>query len=167
LLQPGNGCSGTLTRWEFELFRPDYVSDQKIKINGWNSFLMTPYRFEYRTGVRVAQVSIPSDIPQEQISVIRTTEQGLQKLALGRTDVYIDFDERVKWTMRMQALLRDGRIFRSGTIQQVQIYAYLSRQRAALAPELAAVLRAMKQEGVIANYERIMRNDSDWVMASR
>jgi hypothetical protein len=144
-----------------------YVSDQKIKINGWNSLLMTRYRFEYRTGIRVAQVAIPSYIPQEQISVIRTTEQGLQKLAVGRTDVYIDFDERVKWTMKMQTLLHDGHIFRSGTIQQVKINAYLSRKRAALAPELTTVLRSMKQEGVIANYERITKNDSDWALVSR
>lgn len=144
-----------------------YVVDPGIRIERTDAFVKSPYRFEYRMGIRAAQAGVPGGIPESQISVIGSTEQGLRKLAAGRTDVYIDFDERVNLTMRLQPALQGGHIFRAGTLQEVRINAYLSRKRAALAPVLAAELDTMKREGVIAGYERAINGDAQRVVAGK
>ncbi|MRW87529.1 hypothetical protein GJ698_26000 [Pseudoduganella sp. FT26W] len=144
-----------------------YVRDGSIKTFGWSSFNSSGHRFEYRMGIHVAEAGMANLVPNGQVSTINNTTQGLRKLALGRTDVYIDFDERVSLEMKTNPLLQDQRIYRSGTVQRVRLHAYLNQKNAALAPRLVEVLSAMKREGVVANYERAVKSETNSYLASR
>jgi hypothetical protein len=117
-----------------------------LALSGWNGLRNKEYKVEYRFGIESARAGLAQIVPPVRLSSIPTTLQGLQKLAIGRTDVFIDFDVHVVPLLRTTSLANNARIYRAGTVQQVSLYAYMSAKNAALASQLAAVLKDLKRE---------------------
>ncbi len=125
-----------------------YVHNPQIRLNGWDSLRGTGYRVEYRAGYAVIGDKLASLVAPEQLSRVGTGEQGLRKLAVGRTDVYVDNEEFVEPILASGVLGPLG-IYKAGVLERTPIYAYLNKRHASLALRLAEVLRKMKADGDI------------------
>jgi hypothetical protein len=131
-----------------------YTTEPGVELPGWKALRDKSYKVEYRLGIEVSRSGAMNVVPAASLSSVPSTLQGLRKLAIGRTDVFIDFEEHVDPLLTQRCFVNSERIVRSGIMQQVQIHAYMSRKNLALAARLSAALRAMKHEGVIAAYQR-------------
>jgi hypothetical protein len=152
----------TLARVEepaFSLTLSAYTNAPAMQVNGWHSLSNQPYRVEYRWGIESASTGLQTIGSQGSVSSVSSTLQGLQKLAIGRTDIFIDFDEHVHRLLRQNCFANKGLIRRAGPLQRIPIHAYLSPHNASLAPKLSNVLKSMKREGVIKMYEQAAGTD--------
>ena len=130
-----------------------YASQPIVLAPGWDSLKGSAYRIEYRLGIQHAEEMLRQRVEAARMTPIATPEQGLQKLAFGRSDIFIDVN------FNIDPLLDDPR-YRHAHIHQVAVmdeiggHAFLNRKYAALAPKLAAILLQLKQEGLIENYQK-------------
>ena len=112
---------------------------------------------EYRRGVKLSEGELVKVVAPEHLSNVASVEQGLKKLILGRTDLYVDVEfiifEAIK---RLDPAQFDvSALYQAGIMQEVGAYAYLHKKHAALVPKVAAVLKAMKREGLFEQYLEI------------
>jgi ABC-type amino acid transport substrate-binding protein len=127
-----------------------------IKLNGWGSLKGTTYTIAARRGVGKTIESLTELIqPRDRIFYIERPEQGLRMLALGRTDVYIEYEPVAKETlntlMENEQSVFSG-IYKAGELDYTSHHAFLHKKHAKLAPRLAKVLQKMKQEGLFEKY---------------
>ncbi|MES2262964.1 MAG: hypothetical protein V4724_30945 [Pseudomonadota bacterium] len=119
-----------------------------IKVDGWDSLKGKPYRVEYRTGYITFKERLEQILPLEQISSVIDGQTGLQRVALGQTDLYIDVEDYgLSQMTRLQK--RYGELYRAGPVQETPVYIYLHQRHAALVPQLLNVLLKMKADGTI------------------
>lgn len=125
-----------------------------IVLNGWESLQNTAYNVEYRRGVKLSESKLSLIVAAEHLSYVTTAEQGLKKLIMGRTDLYVDVEFTIVDTIgRLDPDKHDTSAFyQAGIMQEVGAYAYLHKKHAALVPKVAEVLKAMKQEGLFKRY---------------
>ncbi len=138
-----------------------FSTNPSLKLNGWDSLKGKNLRVEYRAGYPVIGQRLETVVPKERLSVIGDGQQGLKKLAIGRTDLYIDLDEFVVPLLQTEKFKRDG-IFLAGPMESGTAHAYLLKRHADLALRLGAVLRKMKANGTIDRFrERAARSDGE------
>nr|WP_254504520.1 transporter substrate-binding domain-containing protein [Duganella vulcania] len=122
-----------------------------LTINGWDSLKGTPYRVQYRSGYVTFKRRLEQMLPPSQISSVVDSQAGLQNVALGRTDVFVDLEEYGQLQLaRLQN--RYGAVYNAGLVQDTPVYIYLHKRHAALAPQLAAILARMKASGAIGRH---------------
>jgi ABC-type amino acid transport substrate-binding protein len=130
-----------------------YTLDPAIRLNGWSSFKDAPWRVEYRAGYDVARIPLEGSLPPARLSAATDGLRGLRKLALGRSDVYVDVEDFAGRALQRDEFKRSG-IRPAGTIERVALYPFLRAGRTELAARLAAVLKTMKASGAIESYKR-------------
>jgi polar amino acid transport system substrate-binding protein len=110
---------------------------------------------EYRRGVAICEKMLKPLLPAEKLSDITSTAQGMLKLKSGRTDLYCEFDLSIQFEL-MTPEFRGVSGFRPVLDLGVmlQMYPYVHKSRAELAPKLAETLKKMKAEGLIERYLR-------------
>jgi polar amino acid transport system substrate-binding protein len=128
-----------------------------IVLHGWKSLQNTTYNVEYRRGVELSESELPLVVALEHLSKVATAEQGLKKLIMARTDLYVDVEfTTVEAMKRLDPVEFDvSAVYQAGIMQEVAAYAYLHKKHAALVPKVAEVLKAMKQEGLFESYRKI------------
>ena len=125
----------------------------QLHLNGWSSLKGSQYRVEYRAGVKRCESELPSLIPPERLAAAPSALLGLRKLALDRSDVFIDVEDVVEANLAGTEF-KGTPIHKAGVLEQVAVHAFLHKKNAALAPKLAATLAAMKREGLIEQYRQ-------------
>ena len=131
-----------------------FAAKPGFSLHGWKSLQNKTYSVEYRRGVKLSASELSRVVASENLTYVANAEQGLKKLILGRTDLYVD----VAFTIveAIKKLNPDqfdvSALYQAGVMQEVNAYAYLYKNHAALVPEVAAVLRAMKREGLFQYY---------------
>lgn len=78
----------------------------------------------------------------------------MKKLMAGRTDIYVDLDIDLVEILRSPEFIQSD-IHIAGVVEEVVAHSYLHKRYASLAPKLSAILKDMKQDGLIEKY-RIM-----------
>ncbi len=127
------------------------ANDSIPPMKGWDSFKGTKYRVEYRRGLIVCEHNLSKFVSRENLSDVTEPEQGLKKLISGRTDVFI-YDEEWVLTALNTTEFKDSKIRFLGLMESLDVYPYLHKKHAALAPKMAEVIKAMKAEGLIEQY---------------
>jgi len=107
---------------------------------------------EYRRGILVCENLLKKIIPTERLSNISSTEQGVKKLLSKRSDAYCDIDVYVDEVRRSGEIANVSNLRKLFDIAAVPTYPYFYKKHADLAPRLAAILKQMKAEGLIAAY---------------
>lgn len=107
---------------------------------------------EYRRGILMCESLLKKTIPPERLSNVVTTEQALKKLLAGRSDAYCDIDAYVTEALRLPDLKGTTGVRKLFDIAVMPTYPYLYKKHVSLAPRLAAVVKQMKTEGLIAAY---------------
>ena len=112
----------------------------------------TPLRAGYLRGVAICEARLKEQLPAEQVVPLTTEEQALNMLQSGRLNVYcgseytmldLSLSPQFK-TVKPRMLVKLG--------ESMPLHPYLHRRWAGLAPRLAAVLRQMREEGLIERY---------------
>lgn len=128
-----------------------------IVLQGWKSLQHTTYNVEYRRGVNLSESELSNVVAAEHLSDVPTAEQGLKKLIMGRTDLYVDVEFTIVETKKglNPADFDVSALYQAGIMKEVDAYAYLHRKHAALVPKVAGILKSMKQEGLFEHYFEI------------
>lgn len=129
-----------------------------IELQGWKSLQGTAFRVEYRRGSKLPGFELPKVVAPEHLSKITTVEQGLKKLIMGRSDLYVDSEGLIAETIK--SLKRDNfnvsTIYKAGIMQGVNVHVYLHKKHAALVPKVTHALKTLKQEGLVEHYRKIV-----------
>jgi len=136
-----------------------YVTDSRIKLDGWKSLAGTDFRIDFMRG----QIGIGEKLSKignnGNVTAVSQWIQGLNKLALGRTDIYIGIEKTVNSALATERFNGAG-IHSAGVMEEQPIHTYLHVKHKNLVPALSAVLKAMKNEGLIEKYIKIARQKS-------
>ncbi|MFO6424436.1 hypothetical protein [Motilimonas sp. KMU-193] len=127
-----------------------------LKIENWQSFNELAYRVEYRNGSKLFEMEIPPRMPSDLVSKVTTTDQGVKRLILKRTDVFLELDLSVEDVLaKLDPQLYDTQSIKAvATLANKPSYLFLHRKHQKLADEIAVTLREMKQQGVIERYRQ-------------
>jgi hypothetical protein len=90
-------------------------------------------------------------VAPDKLSEVNEVIQGLKKLHAGRTDVFV-----IPSNMVDPLLATDpsySSIRKAGIMEVVHMYPYLHKTYADLAPKLAEALKAIKEEGLIEQFQ--------------
>ncbi len=130
------------------------VQDSIPQLNGWESLKGKDYRVEYRHGIKTTEDNLPNVVKKENLSTVTEQVPGLKKLISGRIDLFVDEESGIL-TLLKTPEFKDSRIRSAGLMESFPVYPYLHKKHALLAPKMAEIIKAMKEEGLIEQY-RIM-----------
>lgn len=137
-----------------------YAVKPGIQLEGWESFKDTDYLVEYRRGTKIVEVGLTPFVLPGNLSEITTTEQGLKRLILDRTDIYVDVVDTV--TGVLKELNSDkydpSSVYQAGIMAKTTLHLYLHKKHAALVPKVNETLKAIKKEGLVAQYQQRAKN---------
>ena len=128
------------------------------ELNGWDSLKGSDYKVEYPRGVLLSEINLKKVVKPENLSNITTPQQGLKKLLRHRTNVYID-DELVIFPLlnKFDATYH-GAIEKVGVMESVPLYMYIHKKNYLLEPRLSKVIKEIKEEGLITEYQQSVFN---------
>ena len=139
-----------------------YAAQPGLRFESLEQVRSTDLLVEHRRGILFCEQALMPLLTPERLSTISTEEQGLQKLLLGRTNLYCDLDMAVRRVMNSPEFKDRPAVHKAFTFRPVPIYMYLHRRHADLVPRLAVVIKQMKAEGLIEVYRRQVERDLGW-----
>jgi hypothetical protein len=131
-----------------------YATNHAVELKRLDDLRRLKLRTAYRRGVVVCERALASLLPPEQIIDVTGAEQGLQMLLSGRADVMCAVDQSLTNVLIGPEFAGVTSVRKVLGLQAAPLFPYLHRRHAELAPKLAAVLKAMKAEGLIERYRR-------------
>jgi polar amino acid transport system substrate-binding protein len=132
-----------------------YSANASLELKRLEDLPAMKLRAVYRRGVLYCERALKSVLPAEQVFDVTQDEQGLMMLMKGRADVFCSNDivDFAKLSRQNASELNGAAATRRVLVlDATPLYPYLLRKHAELAPRLAAVLKAMKDEGLIERY---------------
>jgi len=135
----------------FEVTFGAATTDPEINIQSFEDFTGQDLTVEYVRGTDPLDSLLSARLAPGNLSAVSTAEQGLEKLLVGRTDVFVDFPGRIRYIMA-ETGVAEPVVFVTNISEQVPIYPYVHKRHADLAPRLAAVLKDIRAEGLFEDY---------------
>ncbi|MCP4370370.1 MAG: transporter substrate-binding domain-containing protein [Deltaproteobacteria bacterium] len=125
-----------------------------IQLNGWKSLENTGYFVEYVRGSKGQETNLPKYVKPHNLSAITSINQGVNRLILGRTDVFVGTESG------LSTILRSGIVEKSdiqivGIMHKYTAHAFLHKKHKDLEPKLSSVLKKMKKEGLFNKYRKV------------
>lgn len=136
-----------------------------VHLAGWQSLSGSRYRVEFRRGARQPEMRLNGVLARDRLFDVATPEQGLRKLLLGRSDLYVE-QALVVEALKQRHPLEFAAIYQAGVMEHSATYTYLNRRHQALLPALAATLRTMKAQGLIERYRQQALRESDEALSA-
>jgi polar amino acid transport system substrate-binding protein len=130
-----------------------YATDPAIRLDSWKSLHDTKYHVEYLRGVVFVEMKLSEVVSPKYLSAITTRKQGIEKLAAGRTDVFIDVEGLIASLLNRDEF-KDAGIKQAGVLESNQLYLYMHKKHAALLPKLKEALIQIKAEGLYDDFWR-------------
>jgi polar amino acid transport system substrate-binding protein len=125
-----------------------FSSDATIKIDGWDS--LAPYRVAFINGWKLFEAHSGS---ARVVNKVDTPQQMFDMLQRDRVDLVLyTLADGLEYT-RSNGLARIAPL--KPSLKDVDLYLYLHKKHADLAPKLAQIIRAMKADG---SYNEILAN---------
>ena len=131
-----------------------FATDFTIRLDGWESLRETRHRVEYMRGIKTCEEELSDVVKPDKLSVVNEFRQGLKKLAAVRIDIFVHLEPDVMATLRTEEF-KDMKIQKVGVMEQQIAYPYLHKDHQDLVPKLEAVLKEMREEGLIEQYRAI------------
>ncbi|MCP4374096.1 MAG: amino acid ABC transporter substrate-binding protein, partial [Deltaproteobacteria bacterium] len=125
-----------------------------IQLNGWKSLENTGYLVEYVRGSKISETNLPKYVKPHNLSAITSINQGVKRLILGRTDVFIDAESGLSSILRSDNVEKSG-IQIVGVLHKHTAHAFLHKKHKDLEPKLSSVLKKMKKEGLLNKYRKV------------
>ena len=128
-----------------------YATASDIELDGWESLRNTDYKIDYRRGQKKTHEKLPSIVRKKNLEMINHWNHGLKRLILGRSDIYVDIEWTINDALKSDEF-RHSDIHVVGVMETVSSHAFLHKKHKDLVPKLSAVLKEMKNEGLIEKY---------------
>jgi len=125
-----------------------FTTNPEIELNGWESLRGTDYKVEYMRGIKRCAIKFSKVIKKENLSEVSHWSQGLRKIIAKRTDIYVEVERTVFRALKTEEF-KNANIRIAGVVEEVNLYTFLNKKYANLVPQLAAILKEMKDEGTI------------------
>lgn len=122
-----------------------YTTNPNLSFTDWEDFRYTDYSFVYIRGNKSIERKLAINAPQNQIVSADNFQQMVAMLVEGRVDVLINATEIESFIYSEEN--KDLNIIRAGYLNSENFYPYLNQKHSQLAPQLADMLRAMKEDG--------------------
>jgi ABC-type amino acid transport substrate-binding protein len=138
-----------------------FTTDPDLRLDGWDSLKDRPYRIAYRSGYELTKARLERTVPAVRLTDVADGQTGMQRLALGIIDLYIDTSEFGQLMMDKMPE-RYSKVRVAGWMEQLPLYFYLHRRHAALVPRLTAMLHQMRADGTLDRYveQALLESDS-------
>ncbi|MDE1463146.1 hypothetical protein [Spartinivicinus poritis] len=136
----------------FAIYFSAYGIDPNIKLDGWGSLKNNNYRIGYRRGVKRTESVLPTLLPPARLMISESSKQGLEQVAAGRTQVFIDVQQNITFQLN-KSQFQNVTFYRAGIMEKTPAHAFLHKKHKTLAPKLSVVLKKMRQEGLIEEYK--------------
>jgi hypothetical protein len=130
-----------------------YTADPAIRLNDWKDLTGRNLVVGYPRGIKVFEKRLPGHVDAKDLYEITDIRQGLRMLRRGRIDVMCGLQSSVD-SILAEAEFMDSGITLAGTLEKLPVFPYLHKKHRALAPRLAAALKAMKKDGT---YDRFLK----------
>lgn len=128
--------------------------------DGWKGLMDLPYRVDYRSGVETVGIALARVVPAERLSSVPVTVQGLRKLMVGHTDLYVDLENAVDGYLDDPEFARAG-LWRVAVEEVLPMHVYLHQRHAPLARRLSTVLARLQRDGFVEACRReALRRDA-------
>jgi hypothetical protein len=137
----------------------DMSANASLALRRLDELQASPLRVLYRRGVVYCERTL-SALPPERLANVTTTSQALKMLLAGRADVYCDIDSSMRQA-QSEEQIRVPAVRMLLELESAALYPYLHARHAELAPRLAAVLKRMKEEGLLDRYLREVPRDGE------
>jgi hypothetical protein len=129
------------------------ATNGSIQLEGWDSLKGTDYKVLYMAGIKGCEINLPRVLTPQQLEVVMHTTHGFRMLLIGRADLFIGSE------MDMLDILETDEFKQSnlkivGTLERFTGHAFLHKKHQALVPELSAVLKQMKQQGLLEQFRK-------------
>ncbi len=125
-----------------------YAADASIRLNGWTDLADKQLVIGYPRGIKVTERRLVGHVDTKYLQGVNNIRQGLKMLRIGRIDVLVGLKTSVESVLGEAAFVDSG-IVSAGIMEVVPVFPYLHKKHYALAPRLAAVLKAMKKDGTL------------------
>jgi polar amino acid transport system substrate-binding protein len=130
-----------------------YTTDKKIKLNNnWETLRNTKFRVNYRRGIKKCEENLTKVVRPDKLETVNEDIQGLKKLLAKRIDVYVGIESIIDSILKTKEFSASS-FNKAGVMDESKIYAFLHKKHEKLVPKLAAVFRAMKEEGLFEQYD--------------
>ncbi|MDG9669372.1 hypothetical protein ONV78_16650 [Hahella sp. CR1] len=128
-----------------------YALSPSLRVTGWRSLAGQGLRVDCRLGVRNCEEELPKIKQLGPVEFVANANLGLRRLQARRTDLYIDLDFVVDPLLHAEEFSHAS-IHKAGVLESVPTYLYVHKRNQDLAPALEATLTAMREEGLIAQF---------------
>ena len=125
-----------------------YAVKPSIRLQGWKSLENKDLKVEYIRGTMLPGLMLSRFVKKENVSVVGNRIQGLKKLVTGRTDVFIEPAILIDALLKLPEF-KDMKIYKAGDMQRIAVHSFLHKKHKAFEPELSAIIKAIKAEGII------------------
>jgi hypothetical protein len=136
-----------------------FGTDPAIQLTGWDSLRDTQYTVAYLRGDRRSHDKLTEAVPPERLTATDSVPDGLKILMMSRTDLYVGPEMIVRQSLQSEELRQFTRkrkvsdIRVAGVMEKISLHAYLHKKHQELGPRLSAVLKVMREEGLIEKYQ--------------
>lgn len=130
-----------------------FAVDDRIEIDGLKSLEGIRLKVDYLRGSVWSKENLEKIVPLENLSEVNDNYQGFLKLLTNRTDIFIALESSALKELRSREELKKSNIIIVGKVGENYSYPYIHNKYRYLAPQLAEVLKELKEEGV---YEKLL-----------
>ncbi len=135
-----------------------FSKDTRLHMDKWEDFKGTDFKVDYRHGLLKVENKLSRFVRKENLSTVNEVNQGLKKLASGRSDIYVDVEETVKQYLVTDDF-RNSKIRNIGVLEEETLHAFLHEKNASFVPKLSSSLKEMKQEGLLHKYKTLVEEE--------
>ncbi|MFY8351130.1 substrate-binding periplasmic protein [Pseudoalteromonas sp. SSM20] len=137
-----------------------FATNKNIKINTWDDFKGTSLYVDYVIGALQTEQALVTRVEDKYLTGLKSVTQGLERLHVGRSDVFVDLEIRTK--PHLQTIqFTNSRIRIVGTLSSHNSYAYIHKRHSELAPKLAKVIKEIKAEGL---YDKLIAKNLPFML---
>jgi polar amino acid transport system substrate-binding protein len=129
-----------------------FATQPALELKRLDEVVARRLRVSYRRGVLFCEKALAGMVPASQLADVTQVEQGLMMLRTGRADLYCDVDAAIGNAIGAPELKGMVNVRKVLVLESAPLYPFLHRRHAELAPRLAAILAAMKAEGLLERY---------------
>lgn len=124
-----------------------FAKDKDFTIKSWDDVKGTSLYVDYVIGALQTEQALIERVKPKYLTGLKSVIQGLERLNVGRSDVFIDLEVRTKPYL-LTAKFKHSDIRIVGNLSSHNSYAYLHKRHSELAPKLAKAIREIKAEGL-------------------
>lgn len=124
------------------------------ELKGWSSLENSEYTVEYPFGMKICENNLAKVLPADQIFSIKESLQGLERLVVGRTDLYIDDVNSTTPIIENSEHGLKSKVRIAGVMESTPLYMYIHSSHGKLKEKLEIIIKELKDEGLVEQFRK-------------